>query len=83
MLKIKLNMLTPGQFLALGYIIVITVGTIFLLLPMSTVVGENTSVLQAVFTATSATAVTGLIVVNTAEHWTCLLYTSPSPRDRS
>lgn len=70
MLEIKLNMLTSGQFLALGYIIVITVGSIFLLLPMSTVVGENTSVLQAVFTATSATAVTGLIVVDTVEHWT-------------
>lgn len=69
-MKIKINILTPGQFLALGYIIVITIGSLFLLLPMSTVVGENTSVLEAVFTATSATAVTGLIVVNTAEHWT-------------
>ncbi|MFW6287196.1 MAG: TrkH family potassium uptake protein [bacterium] len=68
--KIKIHMLSPGQILALGYIIVITLGTVFLLLPISTVNGETTGILEAIFTATSATAVTGLIVENTAEHWT-------------
>ncbi|MEJ6950538.1 TrkH family potassium uptake protein [Natronospora cellulosivora (SeqCode)] len=60
----------PGKILAMGYIIVITIGTIFLLLPISTANGNTTTILDALFTATSATAVTGLIVVNTAEHWT-------------
>ncbi len=41
-----------------------------LLLPVSSVEGSSTGFLDAVFTATSATAVTGLIVRNTAEHWT-------------
>ncbi len=60
----------PWRFLVLGYIVIIITGTIFLLLPAATVKGESTGLLDAIFTATSATAVTGLIVVNTAEHWT-------------
>lgn len=70
MFKIKFDTLSPGQILTLGYIIVITIGSILLLLPIATVSGETTDILEAVFTATSATAVTGLIVNNTAEHWT-------------
>ncbi|ACL69920.1 TrkH family potassium uptake protein [Halothermothrix orenii] len=62
--------LSPGQILVIGYSTVILVGTILLLLPVSTVEGQTTNFLEALFTATSATAVTGLIVVNTAEHWT-------------
>lgn len=62
--------LSPTQILVLGYIIVITIGTFLLLLPMATVSGERTTVLDALFTATSATAVTGLVVENTATHWT-------------
>jgi trk system potassium uptake protein len=53
-----------------GYLIVIITGTLFLLLPIATVQGETTTLLDAFFTAASATAVTGLTVVNTAEHWT-------------
>lgn len=70
MFIIKIKNLSPGQYLILGYIIVILSGTILLLLPISTISGNTTSFIDAIFTATSATAVTGLIVVNTAEHWT-------------
>lgn len=69
MVEIKLFK-TPGRFIVLGYILVIFIGTLLLLLPCSTVNGRSTSFINALFTATSATAVTGLIVVNTAEHWT-------------
>ncbi len=54
----------------LGYITVITIGTFLLMLPVSTVAGRTTTLIDGLFTATSATAVTGLTVVNTVEHWT-------------
>lgn len=56
------------QYLALGYLLVILIGSILLVLPFSTKDG-STSYLDALFTATSATCVTGLVVVDTAVHW--------------
>ena len=50
----------------------IGIGTMLLLLPQATVSGRKTSVLDALFTATSAVCVTGLSVVDTATHWTGL-----------
>ncbi|GAB6138268.1 TrkH family potassium uptake protein [Halanaerobaculum tunisiense] len=50
----------------LGYLILIILGTILLSLPWATVANQGLSTIDALFTATSATAVTGLIVVNTA-----------------
>ena len=40
------------------------------MLPVATVPGKSTSPIDALFTATSAVCVTGLVVVDTAEHWT-------------
>lgn len=60
-----LTSLAPAQILALGYFVVITIGTLLLLLPISTVDGQGLSFVDALFTATSATAVTGLVVVTT------------------
>lgn len=57
--------LAPAQILALGYFVVITIGTLLLLLPISTVDTKGLSFVDALFTATSATAVTGLVVVST------------------
>lgn len=51
------------------FVILITVGTILLMLPISTAAGRSTSLVEAVFTATSAACVTGLVVVDTATHW--------------
>ncbi|MGN1030696.1 MAG: TrkH family potassium uptake protein [Butyricicoccaceae bacterium] len=53
-----------------GFALVILLGTVLLLLPISTKEGMTTSVLDALFTATSATCVTGLVVVDTYTHWT-------------
>jgi potassium uptake TrkH family protein len=50
----------------------IGIGMMLLLLPQATVSGRKTTVLDALFTATSAVCVTGLSVVDTATHWTGL-----------
>jgi trk system potassium uptake protein len=42
---------------------------VVLMLPMSSAAGEWTSPLTALFTATSAVCVTGLVVVDTGTHW--------------
>ena len=57
------------QILALGFILVILVGALILTLPISTTSGESTNFLDALFTATSAVCVTGLIVVDTGTYW--------------
>ena len=69
LLKKVLNNLTYVRMIAMGYLAVILVGTLLLMLPFSTVSGENTGFLTALFTATSATCVTGLVVVDTATYW--------------
>ena len=48
---------------------IILLGTILLCLPISSADGNPTSPINALFTATSATCVTGLIVFDTASHW--------------
>ncbi|NTW06193.1 MAG: Trk family potassium uptake protein, partial [Peptococcaceae bacterium] len=54
----------------LGFALIILAGTILLLLPQMTSQGRHTSFLTALFTATSAVCVTGLVVVDTGTHWT-------------
>lgn len=66
----KHKKLTAWQFLSLGYFTVIILGTLLLCLPISYKNGEQTSFLGALFTATSATCVTGLIPYDTNTHWT-------------
>ena len=57
------------QFIALGFLIIILMGTLLLMLPVSSRSGEAAGFLDALFTATSATCVTGLVVVDTFTHW--------------
>ena len=52
-----------------GFAIMIAVGTILLALPISSAGGQWTPLLDALFTATSAVCVTGLVVVDTGTHW--------------
>ncbi len=66
------NQLTYVRIIAVGYLMVILIGTLLLMLPFSTSAGKSTGFLTALFTATSATCVTGLVVVDTATHWTTL-----------
>lgn len=61
---------TSAQFLVIGYFIVIFTGTILLMLPLATTSEGSMSFLNALFTSTSATCVTGLIVVNTSTAFT-------------
>lgn len=56
------------QIVALGYGVMILLGTGLLLLPIAS--SEATTVTEALFTAVSASCVTGLVVVDTATHWT-------------
>lgn len=54
--------------LALGFFVIILIGSILLSLPIATRSGE-VSFSDAIFTATSATCVTGLVVQDTYQHW--------------
>lgn len=64
----KLKLSYP-KMIALGFLTIITIGTILLLLPISTRSGESAGLITALFTATSATCVTGLVVVDTYLYW--------------
>lgn len=59
----------PIQFIALGFGGVILLGSLLLTLPVFTRSGEETPFIDALFTATSATCVTGLTTLTTSEHW--------------
>jgi len=65
----KRRKINPAAIMALGFIAVILLGTILLMLPIATHDGVSVSFLTALFTATSATCVTGLVVVDTATTW--------------
>ena len=55
--------------IVLGFGLIILVGTLLLMLPFSSASGRSTSFVDALFTATSATCVTGQVVVDTGVHW--------------
>ena len=69
MLPKKLKRLSGMQLIALGFLLLILGGTCLLMLPCSSRTGEFTPFITALFTATSATCVTGLILVDTYTHW--------------
>lgn len=56
------------QFLALGYLAAILIGSVLLVLPCAAESGEN-SYINALFTSASAVCVTGLSPYVTSEHW--------------
>ncbi len=66
--KFKLK-LSVWQFLALGYLAVIILGSLLLVLPFAAKDGQPTRYIDALFTATSATCVTGLATLDTGAHW--------------
>ena len=61
--------LTQTQFIASGFLGIILTGTLLLMLPVSSRTGEVSSFLNCLFTATSASCVTGLVVYDTWSHW--------------
>jgi len=61
--------LTPYQILVLGFAGLIICGALLLMTPMASVTGQSLSFIDALFTATSAVCVTGLIVVDTGTYF--------------
>ena len=61
--------LSGAQTILLGFVVMIVIGALLLMLPISTKSGEWTNPIDAFFTATSAGCVTGLIVYDTQSHW--------------
>ena len=60
----------PGRMIVGGFAGVILFGMILLLLPISVKDGAEVSAIDALFTSTSAVCVTGLIAIDTADHFT-------------
>ena len=65
----KKKKLTSFQIIILGFLGVILLGTVFLMLPVSTRAGTATPFSDALFTSTSAVCVTGLVLHDTATYW--------------
>ena len=66
--KKGIHLKTP-QIIALGFFIMITLGGLLLTLPISSATGEATPWVDALFTSTTSSCVTGLVTVVTADHW--------------
>ncbi len=67
--KSKVKSIHPTRVIILSFLAIIAVGTILLMLPVSSSDGTFTPLVPALFTATSATCVTGLIIYDTYLHW--------------
>ncbi|MFO7637070.1 MAG: TrkH family potassium uptake protein [Clostridia bacterium] len=61
----NLKSLKPAKVIMLGFFLVIFIGTILLVMPFSSSDGKSIGFLDALFTATSAVCVTGLVVRDT------------------
>lgn len=66
---VDLLVANPARSVLLGFAALILLGTALLMLPVATEPGQRTSPITALFTATSAACVTGLVTVDTATHW--------------
>lgn len=64
--------LSPAKVIALSFFVAIVIGTLLLWLPWSHAPGQTVTPLDALFTATSALCVTGLVVVDTETAWSAL-----------
>ena len=69
MSKIRKIKWTTTKIIAAGYLVVIALGTLLLMLPFSNREGTATTFMDAWFTATSATCVTGLVTNDTYTVW--------------
>ncbi len=62
----------PATVLAMAFLVTIVLGTGLLMLPWASASGHSAPWLTALFTATSAVCVTGLVVVDTGTYWSPL-----------
>ena len=65
----KSDRVSPARIIIFGFLLLILLGTVLLMLPFSTREWGGASFTDALFTATSATCVTGLVVHDTATYW--------------
>ena len=65
----KSERVSPARVIIFGFLLLILLGTALLMLPFSTREWGGASFADALFTATSATCVTGLVVHDTATYW--------------
>ncbi|MDO7907041.1 TrkH family potassium uptake protein [Paenibacillus sp. JX-17] len=68
--KLKWLKLSPPRILVLGFAAIILLGGLLLMLPVSNTSGRHLPFIDALFTATSATCVTGLVVRDTGLDFT-------------
>ncbi len=67
--KVKIAKLSPTRIIAVTFAAIILVGTLLLMLPIASRSGVSCGFRPALFTATSATCVTGLILFDTWTQW--------------
>ena len=65
----KFPRIAPVHYIPISFLLVIIVGTLLLMLPVSSSSGNGTDLLTALFTATTSVCVTGLVVVDTYAYW--------------
>jgi len=61
--------LRHARLFTLAFAVLLLVGSLLLLTPWATRSGQTINVYDALFTAVSSAAVTGLVTVNTSTHW--------------
>lgn len=61
--------MSPTNVIIFGFLALILLGTLLLVMPFSSASGDFTNPIDALFTATSASCVTGLITVDTGVYW--------------
>ncbi len=67
---IRVTRLGEKQTLAIGFVVIILTGALLLMLPVANKNGEFLPFLDVLFTSTSATCVTGLVVYDTWSQFT-------------
>ncbi len=65
----KKRHISSAHIIPMSFLAAIIIGTVLLMLPVSSSDGKVTDLLTALFTATTSVCVTGLVVVDTYSHW--------------
>lgn len=68
-MSVYMRKISNTRIIALSFLLIIFTGTLLLMLPVSSAKGVWTPFINALFTATSATCVTGLVVYDTGKYW--------------
>jgi trk system potassium uptake protein TrkH len=68
-LLLTIHSFNPTAVIMMSFLLFVLIGSILLSLPVATEAHIATPYVDALFTATSATCITGLIVVDTASYW--------------